>query len=444
MHPVMLAALTAAGAAATQPSPSWRTGMQAVDAETGEVLLDSRADELFRPASTVKLITTLLAFRTLGPSSIIETDILADSAGSTIYIVGAGAPLIEPDDIERAAVETASALRGGSWDLVFDTSAFADSNRCPGWDQDDWSRVYCPPVEALTLGDNVLELVLTSDRSSVSVEEYPELPGLELRGSVAVGTARDWEPTARPEGWATSEPVITLGGTMPPDTTVVVYVPFAGAPRQFAEVFANELETRNLRVTSVGGGRVPSDEELTRVAVIRSRPVYEIAAQMNKWSMNVVAELLLRASADSHPGGEATTRAGCDMAGRMLQELQGVDGAQLADGSGLSRLNMISPSQLVSVLLDGAGSLEWGPEFLASLAVNGVDGTMASRLSDLPPGAFRGKTGSLGDTASLAGILRTSGGRTIALAIMCEVPQGAVHSARNWQDGVVRELYACY
>jgi len=132
------------------------------------------------------------------------------------------------------------------------------------------------------------------------------------------------------------------------------------------------------------------------------------------------------------------------MAGRMLLELHGVDGAQVADGSGLSRLNRISPSQLVGVLLEGAGSPEWGPEFLASLAVNGVDGTMASRLSDLPPGAFRGKTGSLGDTASLAGLLRTSGGRTIALAIMCEVPQGAVHSARNWQDGVVRELYSCY
>ena len=53
MQIIILAALSAAGAAAAQPSPSWRTGMQAVDAETGEVLLDSRSDELFRPASTV-------------------------------------------------------------------------------------------------------------------------------------------------------------------------------------------------------------------------------------------------------------------------------------------------------------------------------------------------------------------------------------------------------
>lgn len=429
-------------AAFPQPSSAWRTGVLAVDAETGETIVETRSDELFRPASTVKIVTTLLAFSTLGPSYVIETEIMADYDGGTLYLLGAGAPLIEPDDIERAAVEASAALGGGSWRIVFDTSAFADSNRCPGWEQADWARAYCPPVEALTLGDNVLELVVSSRGGSVTVEEYPELPGLQFRGSIAVGA--EGVPTARPEGWATSIPVIVLGGSIPRDTTIFVYVPFAGAPRQFAGVFANELETRGLGVTSVESGTAPPDEVLESVAVIRSRPLSEIAAQMNKWSINVVAELLLRISAGVPGNGTGSTAAGCEMAGRMLSELHHVEGAQLADGSGLSRLDRLSPSQLVEVLLAGSGSLEWGPEFVASLAVNGVDGTMRSRLSDLPPGAFRGKTGSLSDTASLAGLLRTSGGRTIAVALICEVPQGAVHAARNWQDSMVRQLYECY
>jgi len=180
------------------------------------------------------------------------------------------------------------------------------------------------------------------------------------------------------------------------------------------------------------------------VAVIRSRPLSELAAQMNKWSMNVVAELILRVAAGDPETGVATTAAGCEMAGRMLAELHGVEGTQLADGSGLSRLNRIAPAQLVSVLLEGIGSLEWGPEFVSSLAVNGVDGTMATRLADLPPGAFRGKTGSLNDTATLAGMIYTAGGRSIAMAVLCEVPQGSVYAARNWQDALVRQLYSCY
>jgi len=188
--------------------------MLAIDAGTGETILESRSDELFRPASTVKLITTLLAFRTLGPSRIILTHVVADHAAGAVYLIGSGAPLIEPDDIERAAVEASAELGGGSWRLFFDTSVFADSNRCPGWEQADWARVYCPPVEALTLGDNVLELVISSRGGAVTVEEYPELPGLQLRGSVNIRAGG--EPTARPEGWETASPVIVLGGAIPP------------------------------------------------------------------------------------------------------------------------------------------------------------------------------------------------------------------------------------
>ncbi|HOD19969.1 MAG TPA: D-alanyl-D-alanine carboxypeptidase/D-alanyl-D-alanine-endopeptidase [Candidatus Fermentibacter daniensis] len=442
MIPAIMLTISALFAAIPQPAPAWRTGMLAIDAGTGETILESRSDELFRPASTVKLITTLLAFRTLGPSRIILTHVVADHAAGAVYLIGSGAPLIEPDDIERAAVEASAELGGGSWRLFFDTSVFADSNRCPGWEQADWARVYCPPVEALTLGDNVLELVISSRGGAVTVEEYPELPGLQLRGSVNIRAGG--EPTARPEGWETASPVIVLGGAIPPDSTVIVYVPFAGAPRQFSEVFAAELESRGVGVSSIGRGRPSSGAVLDTVAVIRSRPLSELAAQMNKWSMNVVAELILRVAAGDPETGVATTAAGCEMAGRMLAELHGVEGTQLADGSGLSRLNRIAPAQLVSVLLEGIGSLEWGPEFVSSLAVNGVDGTMATRLADLPPGAFRGKTGSLNDTATLAGMIYTAGGRSIAMAVLCEVPQGSVYAARNWQDALVRQLYSCY
>lgn len=85
--------------------------------------------------------------------------------------------------------------------------------------------------------------------------------------------------------------------------------------------------------------------------------------------------------------------------------------------------------------------MEWGPEFLASLAVNGVDGTLRSRLSDLPPGAFRGKTGTLSDTCTLAGVVSTSSGRRLAVAILAETPSGDVLAAKAWQDDVIRALY---
>ncbi|MGB4082245.1 MAG: D-alanyl-D-alanine carboxypeptidase, partial [Candidatus Fermentibacter daniensis] len=121
MIPAIMLTISALFAAIPQPAPAWRTGMLAIDAGTGETILESRSDELFRPASTVKLITTLLAFRTLGPSRIILTHVVADHAAGAVYLIGSGAPLIEPDDIERAAVEASAELGGGSWRLFFDT-----------------------------------------------------------------------------------------------------------------------------------------------------------------------------------------------------------------------------------------------------------------------------------------------------------------------------------
>jgi D-alanyl-D-alanine carboxypeptidase len=90
----------------------------------------------------------------------------------------------------------------------------------------------------------------------------------------------------------------------------------------------------------------------------------------------------------------------------------------------------------------GAGSLEFGPEFLTSFPVNGVDGTLFSRLRNLPPGAFRGKTGTLNDTCAITGVLTTVSGRRIALAIMLEIPRGTAWSARAWQDSLISAMHA--
>jgi len=129
----------------------------------------------------------------------------------------------------------------------------------------------------------------------------------------------------------------------------------------------------------------------------------------------------------------------------MLAELvPGSTGFQLADGSGLSRLNRLAPVHLAAVILTGISSLQYGPEFLASLPVNGVDGTLNGRMDNLPPGSFRGKTGTLNDTCSIAGILHSSGGKNLIVVIMLEIPEGHVFRARKWQDEVISFLYESF
>ncbi len=441
---LLLASLTAVSGFPSVPS-AWRTGILVEDAGTGETLFERNATDYFRPASTIKLVTTLLAMKDLGPSYIYETRILADTLAGNIYAMGAGAPLIDAELVRIAALEAAASLDPDKeWNVYWDTSAFLEESHCPGWDESDWSRTYCPPVEALSVGDNVVQLLVSTVGDTMRIYNYPPLPDLELVNGLTVGTVESVKATV--EGWETGRPFISLQGTVPPDTLLVLYKPFPGPPAEFAGMLAGELENAGIRINAVRPGSAGNAaDSLPQISVIRSEPLFVLLASMNKWSRNMVAEMVLRTVSLELGAVPASTAAGCDAAGRMLRELTpGPDDFRLADGSGLSRYNSLAPAHLAAVLREGANSLEWGVEFLATLPVNGVDGTLKNRMRNLPPGAFRGKTGSLGDTSAVAGLLVTRSGRKLVVVIMMEFPRGRIFTARALQDRMIswfRENY---
>ncbi len=423
---------------------SWRAGIYAADAETGEILYNLNGASYFRPASTVKLLTTLVALEELGPSYIYETRVMADTAGSGLFIVGAGAPLLSAEHIRIVALETAASLDpGSSWDLYWDTARFASEPHCPGWDTSDWNKTYCPPIEGLSVGDNILQLIVSTKGDTMRVFYYPPLPGLSVLNNLVIGGNESIRTTV--EGWTESRPILTLEGSMPPDTHLVLYMPFAGPPAEFAGMLAVELEAAGLHIGEVLQGEAPDSGSLIQTSVMFSDPMFILLASMNKWSRNMVAEMVLRTASLETGSDPASTGAGCDVAGQLLRDLvPSLTGFQLADGSGLSRFNSMTPIHLAEILSEGIGSPAWGVEFLATLPVNGVDGTLRSRMVDLPPGAFRGKTGTLSDTSTIAGLLTSSSGRRIILVIMLEVPNGNTWTARGLQDSLISWFWENY
>ncbi len=421
---------------------SWNSGIFAVDIDSGNILISANADISFRPASTVKAVTTLTALNTLGSAHVYQTTIRVDTLSNSVFLVGSGAPLLSIEDITRAAMETAAILPfRENWNLFLDPSALTGESHLPGWDAADWNRTYCPPVEPLCIGDNVLEIVVASVNGSVRLLTYPQLPNIGIFSNNLI-SGRLTDLTATGGNWETGEPEITVSGTIQNNTREILYKPFAGAPGELAQVLQDELN--HWGVNASYSGTREADSSLLTTAVMYSDPLWIILGSMNKWSRNVVAEQILRTVANKATGEPGSTRAGCDISGALLDSLvPESQGWQLADGSGLSRLNLLTPRQLVAVFAAGAGSLEFGPEFLASFPVNGVDGTLSRRMTNLPAGAFRGKTGSLNDTCTIAGILSTQSGRKVALAIFLEFPRGQIWLARAWQDQYIESLYYC-
>ena len=129
-------------------------------------------------------------------------------------------------------------------------------------------------------------------------------------------------------------------------------------------------------------------------------------------------------AATAPPGAGAATH--CRLAGgRNLRFGELV----LDNGSGLSRSERISADSLNRLLLDAWKSPVM-PEFVASLPIVGIDGTMKKRLKDATAtGRARIKTGTLDGVKTAAGYALDARGRRYALTVFINHPRAQAGSA---------------
>ncbi len=112
----------------------------------------------------------------------------------------------------------------------------------------------------------------------------------------------------------------------------------------------------------------------------------------------------------------------------------------IADGSGLSARNRLSPAVLVRVIRDAALRFASGPEFMASLSLGGLDGTLEDRMNGEFTGKVRAKTGHLRHDSSLSGILPDANGEILAFAILINNARGDAQEVDEAIDSFVAAL----
>jgi D-alanyl-D-alanine carboxypeptidase/D-alanyl-D-alanine-endopeptidase (penicillin-binding protein 4) len=163
---------------------------------------------------------------------------------------------------------------------------------------------------------------------------------------------------------------------------------------------------------TVRDGVAPADARV--LAEHASRPLSELVRAINKPSDNQLTRTLLLAIGRAAPGqpGEPTLQR-AERAVRAWMRERGIadEGLVVDNGSGLSRSERITPAQLEGVVRAGLAS-RWAPEFLASLPIAGIDGTLRNRLKDSPAaGSARLKTGTLRNVVALVGTMPDAGGQ---------------------------------
>jgi D-alanyl-D-alanine carboxypeptidase/D-alanyl-D-alanine-endopeptidase (penicillin-binding protein 4) len=197
------------------------------------------------------------------------------------------------------------------------------------------------------------------------------------------------------------------------------------------------LEARGIRVT---GGVATSSDPLPpgrRVLAAHESPTMaEIVRVVNKESQNLHAEILLRL-VGLKARGEGSLATGHEAVAAFVKRLGVPDeGWGLADGSGMSGFDLLTPRGLVALLV----AMDRRPEaaaFRDSLPIAGVDGTLEKRMKGTPAeGRVAAKTGSLRLARALAGYVTTARGERLAFAIVVNNHEGKGREATSAIDDI--------
>lgn len=442
-------------------------GYRVIDADSGAVLASHGSNEFYTPASNTKLYTTGAALIRLGPNYRFHTVVRApgrqpgDTTVAELQFVGGGDPNVSGRTLPYMATDkggdpmasvsrlvdqiVAAHIQTVAGDIVgvdrrYPGDAFPD-----GWTVDDQLYDYGAPVSSLAVNDNATHLTIrpTSQDDLAEITLSPEVGHFVVLNTVATIAGGSHEiHIARDPG---SRELLVSGyiGTRAPlyeeDLAVVDPALFA------AQTLLQALRDRGVSVrgsarsdslafaaagpsTRSSAGRTGNDSPNEIVASLDSAPLSQSIAIVNKVSQNLHAEMLLR-----ELGGDGTLKSGVEARQAFLGEAGlGEKDTVIMDGSGLARQNLTTPDATVTLL-----RFLWRrperEEFLASLPIGGVDGSLEHRLKSTK-GAERihAKTGSISHVAALSGFVEAKSGRWLIFSIMT--------NAEATPPGDVREM----
>jgi D-alanyl-D-alanine carboxypeptidase/D-alanyl-D-alanine-endopeptidase (penicillin-binding protein 4) len=427
-----------------EAAPRTTVAILAVRVEDGLVLAESQADLLLHPASTAKLLTTAALCAAGLEDAECRTRLRGDPARGLLVLEGGGDPFLSTSDLALLASRAAPLLASRPiQELIHDGRIFEGPDQGPGWMWDDAIEPFQAPVQGLLVDEGCLRLEVARKEAGVELRVEPPLPfvdveartpaspeGPRLAATRSSTPGRDaYQVTVRLEAGERAELRVTTGN---PGLAA------AWRLRQALESLGVAFSpgARILDAEAVPGG-LPAD--LQELAVFR-RSWRSILPRLNKESHNLAAECALR-HLDAGPGPRRAEAGLAALRGFLARA--GVPGSAyvLVDGSGLSHYNLVSARCLVQVLCHMRGLSNAGRLWRESLAIGGVDGTLARRIRDpRVSGQVRAKTGSLRGVSTIAGYLDAGPCGEVAFAILVQNFSGSAGPWRDLQDRILVAL----
>jgi D-alanyl-D-alanine carboxypeptidase/D-alanyl-D-alanine-endopeptidase (penicillin-binding protein 4) len=403
---------------AAQRVPAGAASFVILEADSGRVVTSHNADTPRSPASTIKTVTTYAALDLLGPAFLWQTR--AWVRDGDLILQGGGDPYMTMERwwsfVQGLRAQGLKSIRG---DIVIDNGAFSLPKEDPGAFDGRPNRSYNVLPDALMVNFQSIDFKLFADPDShrVQVIASPAPVNLEVENRIRFVPGRCSGAAGRVDFQVVSADWdrVVFSGALSPHCAErsiarVLLSPATYAFGTFVELWrqsGGEFSGK-LRIEATPADAKP-------LFTFDSLSLGEIVRLTNKHSSNLMARHLLLTLGKERYGDPATLEKGAAAIAEWGRE-RGFDltGVDIDNGSGLSRSTHISVLQMAKVL-NAAYHSRFAPEYLASLPLAGMDGTLRARMKSTPAGSVRLKTGHLESVSGVAGYVTAPTGKTYIL-----------------------------
>lgn len=424
-------------------------GISIYDLTDGKSLYTYQADKLSRPASTMKLLTTITALSHPDADDPFKTEVWyqgvieQDTLKGDLYVVGGYDPEFDDEALDSLVNAVSRFPFSVISDHVYGDVSMKDSIYWgSGWAWDDTPASYQPYLSPLMLNKGLvtvtaspgerghlasLDCVPASSYYTVTNETKSRTPA-----AGRFGVSRDWLQNGNN---------IVVKGNVEGKRTGMVNI--YSSRDFFMHTFLERLQAKGIQCpVNYAFNELQKDSLSVQIALFETA-IQDVINQIMKESDNLNAEALLcRLGAQATGKKHISDEDGLSVIRKQIKALgEDPDYYKLADGCGLSNYNYISPNLLIAFLKFAYSRTDVFQKLYKALPIGGVDGTLKYRMKRGTPSYknVHAKTGSFTAINCLAGYLRTTNGHEIAFAIMNQnVLSGA--KARAFQDAVCDEV----
>jgi D-alanyl-D-alanine carboxypeptidase/D-alanyl-D-alanine-endopeptidase (penicillin-binding protein 4) len=427
------------------PFSNARWGVFAVSLKDGRVVCSLDGRKLFNPASIQKTLTAVVALDKLGADYRWKTSIYGNDEISAdgvlngdLIIYGEGAPDFNTEALENLVGQLqAKGLKRVSGNVVGDSSYFRGDPIGDGWTWNELQWYYGAEASALSFNENQAFINVENGVGRATTDYLQVTVGnpTAINGSSGGEANKDANKNANYEAGGIKRGL--------DDNNFYVWGKVKNFGARVSVANPAGLVAKNLKESLLKKGIAVDGEPQSRdwksadaldaakareLAAVQSAPLVEIVKRMNKHSVNLYAELILRTIGkrfgDTVPNdiqlpqnvrGDDTSGAAV-MKRWLLEHKIAADDAQIADGSGLSRLDFVSPETFARAFIAAAQSAS-AQAFADSLPISATDGTLGGRLGKAK-GKVIAKTGTITFVNSLAGYAAADNGEVLAFAVI--------------------------